>query len=32
LIIDRDGNIAVRIVGAVQEPKFSELISEVLAE
>ena len=32
LIIDRDGNIAVRIVGSVKEPKFSELISEVLAE
>lgn len=32
LIIDRDGNIAVRIVGAVKEPKFSELISAVLAE
>lgn len=32
LIIDRDGNIAVRIVGSVKEPKFSELISAVLAE
>jgi len=32
LIIDRDGNIAVRIVGAVKEPRFTELISEVLAE
>jgi len=32
LIIDRDGNIAVRIVGSVKEPKFSELITAVLAE
>lgn len=32
LIIDRDGNIAVRIVGSVKEPKFTELISAVLAE
>jgi len=32
LIIDRDGKIAVRIVGAVKEPKFTELILAVLAE
>jgi len=32
IIIDRDGNIAVRIVGSVKEPKFTELISAVLAE
>ena len=32
LIIDRDGKIAVRIIGVVKEPKFTELILAVLAE
>jgi thiol-disulfide isomerase/thioredoxin len=32
LIIDRDGNIAVRIIGAVKEPVFSQLIDQLLAE
>ncbi len=32
LIIDRDGNVAVRIVGAVKEPEFTNLINKVVAE
>lgn len=30
LIIDRDGNVAVRIIGAVKEPVFSQLIERQL--
>ena len=32
LIIDRDGNVAVRIVGAVHEPQFSQLVNKVANE
>ena len=32
LIIDRDGNVAVRIVGSVKEPEFSRLIANVINE
>ncbi len=32
LIIDRDGNVAVRIVGAVHEPQFSQLVNKVTSE
>jgi thiol-disulfide isomerase/thioredoxin len=32
LIIDRDGNVAVRIVGSVKEPEFTRLINSVIAE
>ena len=32
LIIDREGNVAVRIVGSVKEPEFSRLIANVIHE
>ncbi len=32
LIVDRDGNVAVRIVGSVKEPEFTRLINSVIAE
>lgn len=32
LIIDREGNVAVRIVGSVNEPEFSRLIANVVNE
>ena len=32
VIIDREGNVAVRIVGSVKEPEFSRLIANVIHE
>jgi len=32
LILDREGRIAVRFIGAVQEPSFTEQLNAVLAE
>ncbi|MFA7323009.1 MAG: TlpA disulfide reductase family protein [Candidatus Nanopelagicales bacterium] len=32
LIIDRDGSVAVRIIGVVKQPEFSRLINGVLTE